>query len=155
MVRLALREVDTLYVVTAPELPSLHLARRSIAGLDRTSELKDRVRVVLNRSSLHDPLRGSDIAKLFNRPVDAVIPNDYLALQEAMKLAVPVNPKTRLGQAIRSLWRDAAPRPTLTTRITSLFRSRPRTQEPRQVVAVDEAGICQASEGGRFVIDIS
>ncbi len=143
MVRLALREVDTLYVVTAPELPSLHLARRSIASLDRTSELGDRVRVVLNRSSIQDPLRGRDVSKLFNRAIDVIVPNDYLTLQAAMKLAEPVNPKTKLGQAIRSLWRQASPKQSLTRRFLSALRlgsgnhAAARTPNP---------SICQASE---------
>jgi hypothetical protein len=62
-----------------------------------------RVRIVLNRASLHDTLRPGDIAQLFNRALDATVPNDYAALQHAVQTAGMVPANGRLGQAILAL----------------------------------------------------
>ncbi len=100
---LALTESDDAFLVTTSELPSLHLARKAVNLLAQLGFPRERYRVLINRVSRRDTLRGSDMEKIFNAPVHACIPNDYCALDRAVAMGQPLGGEGELGRAVEGL----------------------------------------------------
>lgn len=97
---LALSESDQAFLVTTAELPSLHLARRAVHLLTQLGFSQDRFQVLINRVDKRDGLRESDLDKIFNAPVHASFPNDYVSLDRAVTLGQPLEGDTELGKSI-------------------------------------------------------
>jgi pilus assembly protein CpaE len=95
--------VDRTFLVSTSELPSLHLARRSITMLEQLGFPKDRFQVLVNRVSRRAGIASGDIEKLFKCPVYASFPNDYFSLHRAVTLGVPLSGDADLGRAIEGL----------------------------------------------------
>jgi len=95
---LALSESDKAFLVTTPELPSLHLARRAVGMLSDLGFGKERFQVILNRTSRRDGIGGSDVEKILGCPVKGSVPNDY----DALRRAGPA-PEGELGRALQDL----------------------------------------------------
>ncbi len=94
---------DRTFLVSTSELPSLHLARRSITMLEQLGFPKDRFQVIVNRVNRRDGVARGDIEKLFKCPVYASFPNDYFSLHRAVTLGVPLSREGDLGKAIEKL----------------------------------------------------
>lgn len=91
-----MRQSQKIFIVTTPELPSLHLAREKIQFL-RQMHLWDRVGVILNRT-LKKGLSAQDVASIVEVPVTIAFPNDYAAVSKAIENAGPVRPTSELGR---------------------------------------------------------
>lgn len=77
-------EVCTQFLlVLTPELPSVWRANRLLRFLDDYN-LRDRLRLVLNRSGKEDQMDQSDVQKTLERPVFWRLPNDYQAAMQAI-----------------------------------------------------------------------
>jgi pilus assembly protein CpaE len=100
---MAISESDRAFLVSTPELPSLHLARKAVNLLDQLGFPKDRFQIMMNRINRRDEIGGSDIERLFNCSIDARIPNDYFSLHRAVTLGQPVDGHCELGKAIENL----------------------------------------------------
>jgi pilus assembly protein CpaE len=100
---MTISESDRAYLVSTPELPSLHLARKAVNLLDQLGFPKERFQIVMNRIDRRDEIAGSDIERLFNCAIDARIPNDYFSLHRAVTLGQPVDGHSDLGRAVESL----------------------------------------------------
>jgi pilus assembly protein CpaE len=100
---MTISESDRAFLVSTPELPSLHLARKAVNLLDQLGFPKERFQIMVNRINRRDEIGGSDIEKLFNCPVNSRIPNDYFSLHRAVTLGQPVDGHCELGKAIESL----------------------------------------------------
>lgn len=100
---MTISESDRAYLVSTPELPSLHLARKAVNLLDHLGFPKDRFQIVMNRIDRRDEIAGSDIERLFNCAVDARIPNDYFSLHRAVTLGQPVDGHSEIGKAVENL----------------------------------------------------
>lgn len=100
---MALPEADRTFLVSTSELPSLHLARRSITMLEQLGLPKDRFQVVVNRAGKQDGFTRADIERLFNCPVYATFPNDYFSLHRVVTLGQALSADTDLGRAIEGL----------------------------------------------------
>ena len=100
---MTISESDRAYLVSTPELPSLHLARKAVNLLDQLGFPKERFQIVMNRIDRRDEIAGSDIERLFNCSIDARIPNDYFSLHRAVTLGQPVDGHSELGKAVESL----------------------------------------------------
>ncbi len=96
-------ESDRTFLVSTPELPSLHLARKAVNLLDQLGFPKDRFQIMVNRIDKRDEINGADIEKLFNCAVHSRIPNDYFSLHRAVTLGQPVDGHCELGKAIENL----------------------------------------------------
>lgn len=96
-------ECDRAYLVSTPELPSLHLARKAVNLLDHLGFPKERFQILMNRIDRRDEIAGSDIERLFNCAIDARIPNDYFSLHRAVTLGQPVDGHSELGKAVENL----------------------------------------------------
>lgn len=100
---MTISESDHAFLVSTPELPSLHLARKAVNLLDQLGFPKDRFQIMVNRINRRDEIGGSDIEKLFNCSVNSRIPNDYFSLHRAVTLGQPVDGHCELGKAIEGL----------------------------------------------------
>jgi pilus assembly protein CpaE len=100
---MTISESDHAFLVSTPELPSLHLARKAVNLLDQLGFPKERFQIMVNRINRRDEIGGSDIEKLFNCSVNSRIPNDYFSLHRAVTLGQPVDGHCELGKAIEGL----------------------------------------------------
>ena len=100
---MTISESDRAFLVSTPELPSLHLARKAVNLLDQLGFPKERFQIMMNRINKRDEIAGSDIERLFNCAIDARIPNDYFSLHRAVTLGQPVDAHCELGKAMESL----------------------------------------------------
>ncbi len=97
---LALPEADRAFLVTTPDLPSLHLARKAVSFLAQLGFGRDRVRVLVNRLERRSGLTASDVEKILNAPVYRSFPNDYFSLDRAMVQGQAVAQSCDLARAI-------------------------------------------------------
>jgi pilus assembly protein CpaE len=97
---LALSESDRGFVVSTPDLASLHLTHRAVRLLDQFGFGKDRFQILINRFGKRDGVGVADIRKMFTHPVEAVLPNDYFALHQAVSLGQPLAADHELGKAV-------------------------------------------------------
>ena len=63
---MTISESDRAFLVSTPELPSLHLARKAVNLLDQLGFPKERFQIMINRINRRDEIAGSDIERLFN-----------------------------------------------------------------------------------------
>ncbi len=95
-------QADRTFLVSTSELPSLHLARKSITMLEQLGFQKERFQVLINRMSRRDGISRTDIEKLFACPVFASFPNDYFSLHRVVTAGEPLSADADLGKAIES-----------------------------------------------------
>lgn len=100
---MAASQSDRAFLVTTSELPSLHLARKSVALLEQIGLPKERVQMLVNRISRRDGIGVADLEKLFNCPVFASLPNDYFSLHRVITLGQPLGPDGDLGKSVDGL----------------------------------------------------
>jgi pilus assembly protein CpaE len=100
---MTISESDQTFLVSTPELPSLHLARKAVNLLEHLGFPKDRFQIMVNRIHKRDEINGADIEKLFACTVHSRIPNDYFSLHRAVTLGQPVDGHCELGKAIENL----------------------------------------------------
>jgi pilus assembly protein CpaE len=96
-----------IFLVTTPELASLHLARRRLDMLDEL-HLRDRTRLILNRTTSDQLLSAQAIEDLLNIDVYEMFPNDYSGLQSALANGRAVDFDTPLGRCFLRLARRIA-----------------------------------------------
>lgn len=97
---LTISDADDSFLVSTPELPSLHLTRKAVAYLGGIGFPPDRYRVVVNRVNKQEGITSEDMAKIFGAPVYATFPNDYLALHKGLTVGQPLGTKCALGRTI-------------------------------------------------------
>jgi len=87
---LMLPEADHGFLVTTPELPSLHLTRKAVSLLAQMGLRSENFHVVVNRAGRADEVTLEAMAKIFQAPVYATFPNDYLSLHKALSTGQPI-----------------------------------------------------------------
>lgn len=103
---MAIADCDRAYVVSTPELPSLHLTRKAMGLIAQLGFPRDRFQVLVNRCDRNEEMSNTDMEKLFGCPVHARLPNDYFALHRVVTLGQPLGADCELGRAIESLARN-------------------------------------------------
>jgi len=96
----ALTESDQCFLISTSELPSLHLARRSVGLLGQLGFERDRYQMIINRVSRKDGISSGDMEKILGCPVFATFPNDYYALHRVVTRAESLQPDSELGRAL-------------------------------------------------------
>ncbi len=102
---LALPEADSAFLVSTPELPSLHLARKAVVLLKRLGFGPERFTVLINRVDGRMGLRESDVSKMIDCPVEYSFPHDFHALDRAVAAGEPVAASSELGKSVESFAR--------------------------------------------------
>lgn len=97
-----MQESKRVFLVTTPEIASLHLARERFHYL-RQLDLGDRIQLILNRSQKRAPISVSQIEDLLGLPVLASIPNDYQGVSRALTAGKPVDTSSELGREFQAL----------------------------------------------------
>lgn len=93
-----IRRSEKIFPVCTSELPSLKLTLQRLAELRRLGVEEARIEVLLNR--LHPsapPL--AELEAVIGRPVSHAFPNNYRAVEAAIRAGAPVDPESALGQA--------------------------------------------------------
>ncbi|MEK7408490.1 MAG: P-loop NTPase [Acidobacteriota bacterium] len=97
---LAFTSADQPFLVTTPELPSLHLARKAVRLLAHLGLTRERFRMLVNRVDKGEGLRDTDMERILNCPVHACFPNDFISLERTLSLGRPVEAASALGRSV-------------------------------------------------------
>jgi Flp pilus assembly CpaE family ATPase len=100
---LAATASDRAFLVSTPELASLHLARRAVKLLSQIGMESQKFQVLINRMVSRDELNVGDLTKLFDCRVDTSLPDDRLGVQRVLIHGRPMEPDSELGRAVDSL----------------------------------------------------
>lgn len=106
-----MHEAKRVFIVTTPEIPSLHLAREKLTFLQGL-DLGDRVSVLLNRAHRRSVITPAQVEELLGAPVALSIPNDYHGVHRALTAGREVEASSELGKQYAALARTLVePRP--------------------------------------------
>jgi Flp pilus assembly CpaE family ATPase len=92
------REAMAVFVVCTPEMPSLFLARRRIFELQTRGVKESSLGVVLTRC-VSEKVHVADAERVLQRPLSAVLPNDYAGVQEALREGRPIQGSSEIAKA--------------------------------------------------------
>lgn len=110
-----LRESERIFVVTTAEVPALHLGAEKLRLL-RELGLAERVEILLNRAHSRSLLSKEQIEQMLGASIRASIPNDYVAVHNAIMAGKPLGEDTRLGKNFSELARSLTALPGTSSR---------------------------------------
>ena len=96
-------EADRTFLVSTPELASLHLASRAVKLMTQLGVETSKFQVLINRRDDRTELNTNDLSKLFGCKVDTSLPEDRLGIQRVVTLGCPIDSDSSLGKAIDGL----------------------------------------------------
>jgi pilus assembly protein CpaE len=102
-----LRDSRRIFLVTTPEVVSLHLAKARMRRLTELG-LNDRVSLLLNRK-IRSNVTDADVEETVGIPVSFRFSNDYKEVQNAILRASPVSQGSELGESVLNFARSLAP----------------------------------------------
>jgi len=102
-----LRQARHVFLVCAPDIGCLHVARRKSELLTRLG-LLDNVSLVLNRNEKRNSLSMQDIETVVQLPVRYTLPNDERTVSQSAARGVAIGPETALGEQLEALARQLA-----------------------------------------------
>jgi pilus assembly protein CpaE len=97
-----MHESKRIFLVSTPEIPSLHLAREKVAYLKQL-DLSDRICLILNRCQKRPMVTPAEIQDLVGVPVYMTLPNDYQGVQRALAAGRWLEPGTDLSTKFTTL----------------------------------------------------
>lgn len=100
--------VDTAYLVTVPDVPSLHQAKLIISALRDYGFSQGKLQLVLNRMQKTPEVTPAELERAMGLPVFGTIPNDYFPLYEAYAEGGLLPAKSKLLRHYESLARRIA-----------------------------------------------
>ncbi|UCG16446.1 MAG: response regulator [Phycisphaerales bacterium] len=96
----ALHGADLVLIVTQLNVPGIRNATRVYDVLCNMGALEDRIHIVLSRIKAdYERIKPEDVEAHFNRPVFAMIPNDYRQVMSALNLGQPIFDKAPTSSA--------------------------------------------------------
>jgi pilus assembly protein CpaE len=98
----ALPEADVAFLVSTPELPSLHLARKAARMLGQLGFGAERFQFLINRAGRRNELGAPDLERIVGSPLGESFPDDAPALARAIAFGEPVEEGCELAKRIRS-----------------------------------------------------
>ena len=120
----AIDRADAVFLIAAPELPSIRNLVRYLEHLKRFNCPKEKTRVVINRYDKRSAIREDQIEKTIRMPISFLVPNSYAEVINAINTGTPIsiNAKTELGRDIPAMGRHPG-REAGTVRLPSKNRS--------------------------------
>ncbi|HUG80604.1 MAG TPA: hypothetical protein VML01_03000 [Bryobacterales bacterium] len=94
---------NSVYLISTPEVVSLHLARRRVNELIHLGLSNSDIHLILNRVGSKKTLNVDDVAEVVGIPVFSSLPNDYGAVSDASLKGGLIPNDTRLGREITNL----------------------------------------------------
>ncbi len=104
----AIDELDEILLVTTPEVPALHQAKRMLESLAASGHGGNRVRLVLNRMVRRPDVTPEELEGILGVAIYAVIPNDYQSLKEVYSEGRLLPENTGLYKRIAGLARKVS-----------------------------------------------
>ena len=95
-------EARFIFLVSTPELASLHMAREKTRILEDCG-LGERVRLILNRETKYMPIPLDQIPRLVGIPIYRSFVNDYRSVNNAITRGTPLRPDCELGKQFAEL----------------------------------------------------
>jgi pilus assembly protein CpaE len=87
----ALEQADEVLLVTHADLPSLRNIKRALPFLERMAGRSgDKIRLIVNRYLLEDPISLEDVTSTVGIEVDAVLANEYEAIVRSINTGKPI-----------------------------------------------------------------
>jgi pilus assembly protein CpaE len=86
----ALAVSDLVVLVANPDVPCLRNLQRLTDALRLASVTPERLRILVNRTSVNGLLLLSQIEKVLGRPIDFQVPSDYRTVAASVNTGVPV-----------------------------------------------------------------
>lgn len=103
-----LEMVDTAYLVTVPDVPSLHQAKLIISALRDYGFGQGKLQLLLNRMQKTPEVTPAELERAMGLPVFGSIPNDYFPLYEAYAEGGLLPAKSKLLKHYENLARKIA-----------------------------------------------
>jgi pilus assembly protein CpaE len=95
-----LSQADCGLLVSTPELPSVHLARKAVRYLDQLGFPRERFQLLINRVNRRDEISRTHLERLFDCTVHSRLPNDFFSLNRLATLGEPLEEGSELGKAM-------------------------------------------------------
>lgn len=109
-----MQQSKSVYLVTTTEVASLHMARKRYLALQEL-QLKDQVRLLVNRVAKNNAMPMDEVAGAVGLPVLATFSNDYVEIQKTIMRAGQVPDSRPLGRQLKDfaglLAKDPLPTP--------------------------------------------
>jgi pilus assembly protein CpaE len=103
----AIDRANAVFLIAAPELPSVRNLVRYLEHLKRFNCPKEKTRVVINRYDKRAAIRDDQIEKTVRMPISFLVPNSYAEVINAINTGTPIsfNARTELAATFRR-WID-------------------------------------------------
>ncbi len=103
----AIDRADAVYLIAAPELPSIRNLVRYLEHLKRFNCPQEKTRVIINRYDKRSAIREDQIEKTVRLPIAFLVPNSYAEVVNAINSGSPIayNSKSDLAVTFRK-WID-------------------------------------------------
>lgn len=103
----AIDRADAVYLVAAPELPSIRNLARFLEYLKRFNCPQEKTKIVVNRYDNRAAIRREQIEKTIRMPISFLVPNSYVEVVEAINTGMPISftSKSELAVTFRQ-WID-------------------------------------------------
>jgi pilus assembly protein CpaE len=85
---------DTVYIVANPDVPSTRNTQRLVERMCQLGADRDRLRVLLNRTSEQHMIAPKQIESALGHPIDHAFASDYGTVSEALNAGVPLTLST-------------------------------------------------------------
>jgi pilus assembly protein CpaE len=86
----AIDRADAVFLVAAPELPSIRNLARYLEHLKRFNCPKEKTRIVINRYDKRAMIRDEQIEKTIRMPISFLVPNSYAEVINAINTGTPI-----------------------------------------------------------------
>ena len=87
----AIDRADAVFVIAAPELPSIRNLVRYLEHLKRFNCPKEKTRIVINRYDKRSAIREDQIEKTIRMPISFLVPNSYAEVVNAINSGTPIS----------------------------------------------------------------
>ena len=81
---------DTVFIVSNPDVASIRNTQRLVARIGELGANRDRIKILLNRTSSQHVIAPEQIEKALGQPIDHAFPSDYGVVSEALNSGVPL-----------------------------------------------------------------
>ncbi len=109
-----MQQSKEVFLVTTTEVASMHMARKRFLAM-KDLQLKDQVRLVVNRVEKNGSVSLDNVAAAVGLPVHATFSNDYVEVQKTVLNGTRVNEAKLLGRQLHdfaaALTKDSMPTP--------------------------------------------
>jgi pilus assembly protein CpaE len=86
----AIDRADAVYLIAAPELPSIRNLLRYLEHLKDFNCPQEKTRVVINRYDKRAAIREDQIEKTIRMPISFLVPNSYAEVIDAINIGMPI-----------------------------------------------------------------